>query len=229
MNIYPYVYRIDHPNGEFYIGSRCANKVPAKQDLGIKYKTSSKSLTYPFEEYKLTIIAEFFNDTAKQDAYDLEQKLIFENWNNPLLENKICHYGKTRFSTAGTKLSDEHRKKLIGKKISKKARQKMSESKQGKPLSEEHKQKISRSTKGIKRSSESRQKMSDSWKLRSPMSDEHKQKISNSNKGKTLGKKRGPMSEEHKQKIAEALRGKSKSNEHKKSMSVARKKWLEKN
>ena len=31
------------------------------------------------------------------DAYDIEQLLIYENWNNPLLLNETCYYGKRRF------------------------------------------------------------------------------------------------------------------------------------
>jgi len=80
MNIYPYVYRIDHPSGEFYIGSRCANKVPAAQDFGIRYKTSSNHLSHPFDEYTQTIVAEFYLPTGAADAYDFEQTLIFEHW-----------------------------------------------------------------------------------------------------------------------------------------------------
>jgi len=125
MSIYPYVYRIDHPTGEFYIGSRCANKLPALLDFGNKYKTSSKYLSYPFEEYNQTIIAEFFTDSAQSDAYDFEQELIFKNWGNPMLVNKSCYFGKRKWSTAGMKrkpFTAAHRKKLsdanLGKQLS---------------------------------------------------------------------------------------------------------------
>ena len=41
MKALPYVYKLVHKEtGEFYIGFRCANKVPANEDLGIKYFTS---------------------------------------------------------------------------------------------------------------------------------------------------------------------------------------------
>jgi len=115
MNIYPYVYRVDHPSGEFYIGYRSANKVPAADDFGIR--------SYPFEEYTQTIVAEFFTDTAKANAYDFEQALIYENWENPLLVNKRCYHGKIRFSNAGRKPSDEARRKMSEAKLGVKLRQ----------------------------------------------------------------------------------------------------------
>jgi len=131
MNIYPYVYRIDHPSGEFYIGYRVANQVPAEQDLGIKYKTSTKHLSYPFEEYNIAIVAEFFTDTAKSDAYDFEQALIYEHWSNPCMANKSCYYGsKARFRNPGGKPhTQEHKSALRQAAV-------------GKVLSEEHKEKI---------------------------------------------------------------------------------------
>lgn len=157
MNIYPYVYRVDHPTGEFYIGSRAGNKVPAELDLGYIYKTSTKLLSHPFEEYSLTIVAEFFTDTAKADAYDFEQTLIFEHWGDPLLVNKACHYGKARFSTAGSTVthSAETKAKIAllktGRTHSAETRAKMSTALKGKPHSEEHKKKISESKKAYHR------------------------------------------------------------------------------
>ena len=86
MNIYPYVYRLDHPiTGEFYIGYRSANKVPAEQDLGHKYFTSSKIVKPRFHEFEYQITAEFFD---KSSAYEFEQILLRENWGNGLLLNR---------------------------------------------------------------------------------------------------------------------------------------------
>jgi len=149
MNIYPYVYRIDHPSGEFYIGSRSANAVPAEADLGHTYKTSTKHLSYPFEEYSITIIAEFFTATAKTDAYDFEQLAIFESWGHPNLANKHCAHGKQRFSTAGLAQSEESRAKISagrrGKVHSIESKQKMSGAHTGKVLSEETRKRMSES------------------------------------------------------------------------------------
>jgi len=105
MNIYPYVYRIDHPSGEFYIGYRAANTVPAEKDFGHIYKTSTKRLSYPFEEYSQTVLAEFYLPTGADDAYDFEQLTIFEHWCDPRLVNKHCSYGnKVRFRNTSGKL-----------------------------------------------------------------------------------------------------------------------------
>ena len=99
MSIYPYVYRLDHPvTGEFYIGYRCANKVPAEEDLGHKYFTSSKSVKSRFSEFNYHIVAEFFD---KSSAYDHEQLLIAESWSDDLLLNKSCYSGKKKFARTG--------------------------------------------------------------------------------------------------------------------------------
>jgi len=140
MNIYPYVYRIDHPTGEFYIGYRAANTVPAEADFGIKYKTSSNQLLHPFEEYAQTILAEFYLPSGSDDAYDFEQALIFENLGNPLMVNERCYYGsKARFSRAGKKHSDKAKEKMSAAKVGKdikphsaERRAKMSEAQRGK-------------------------------------------------------------------------------------------------
>ncbi len=90
MNTYgrpvlPYVYRLDHPvTGEFYIGLRYGNKVSAEKDLGVKYFTSSKTVKPRFNEFSISIVAEFFN---KDDAFIFEQSLIRENWNSELIMN----------------------------------------------------------------------------------------------------------------------------------------------
>lgn len=55
----------------------------------------------------MTISGEFFNGN---DAYDYEQYLIYENWNNPLLINDSCYHGKLRF-----KRSAESIKAQMGK------------------------------------------------------------------------------------------------------------------
>lgn len=167
MNIYPYVYRIDHPSGEFYIGYRCANKVPASKDLGIKYKTNARHLSYPFNEYALTIVAEFYLLTAKDDAYDFEQSLINEHWGNPLLANKNCRCGsKARFSNAGKQHSVD-------------AKIKISNARKSSRCSEETWQKMSETRKGQLKSEETKKRMSDAkiGKKRKPFTEEHRRKL----------------------------------------------------
>lgn len=100
MNIYPstqvrpYVYFGYNPTtGEFYIGYREANNKPSHIDL-FEYRTSSKTVEPMFDQMIWTILAEF---DLGDDAYDFEQLSIYENWNNPLLLNDVCYYGKARF------------------------------------------------------------------------------------------------------------------------------------
>ena len=199
-----YVYRLDNPvTGEFYFGFRKANKVPASQDLGIEYFTSSKYVEPRFHEFNYTIIQEF-NDPF--EAYDLEQFLIYQERKNPLMMNRRCHHGsKSRFSTIGTSCSEE-------------SNAKRSASMKGRPMSEEHKTKISSANKG---------------KSKGPQSEEHKAKLSTANKGKSTSKQSRakmsaakigiPKSEEHKAKISSANKGKSTSEETKAKISASKK------
>lgn len=98
MNIYsikalPYVYLCEHKiTKEFYYGSRCANKINSSIDFP-RYKTSSKKVKPRFNEFDWIILAEFFEAS---DAYDYEQLLIYENWNNPLSLNNSCFHLKKR-------------------------------------------------------------------------------------------------------------------------------------
>jgi len=102
MNIYPstkvrpYVYiGIDPMTGQFYIGYREANLIPSHLDL-FEYKTSSEIIKPIFDRMNWSILAEFFNGDY---AFDFEQRLIFENWGDPLLLNKNVRLpnGKKRF------------------------------------------------------------------------------------------------------------------------------------
>jgi hypothetical protein len=101
--VLPYVYRLTHrTTGQFYIGFRCANKLPSSRDLGKIYFTSSKFVKSNFLEFDLFIIAEFFD---KDSAYEFEQKIIKENFDHPLILNK--HWQSTKkYSMLGFKRSD---------------------------------------------------------------------------------------------------------------------------
>jgi len=115
MKILPYVYQLTHTEtNEFYIGVRWGNKVPASDDLGKKYFSSSVETKPRFSEFIPLIIAEFFD---KEDAIEFEQQLITEHWGNPLLLNKAIQVSKT-FRCSGH---------------SEETKQKMSNSKKGKP------------------------------------------------------------------------------------------------
>jgi hypothetical protein len=199
-----YVYRLDNPTtGEFYFGFRKANKVPASQDLGIDYFTSSKYVEPRFDEFNYTIIQEFVDPL---EAYDLEQFLIFQELKNPLMLNRRCHYGsKKRFTPSGNLVSSETRAKISS----------ANKGKSKGPQSEEHKAKLSTANKGKSTSKQSRAKMS-AAKIGIPKSEEHKAKISSANKGKSF-------SEETRAKISAANKGKSISEEHKVKLYAAHK------
>lgn len=217
MNIYnqvnPYVYRIDHPSGNFYIGYRYANKVPAIDDFGILYKTSTNRLKYTFEEYEQTIIAEF---NTGHEAYDFEQKMIYDNIGNDLMENGVCHYNKTRFLFYGPHSKDTIEKMStvkLGKKFSAEHRKNISDSqKKRPPITEETRLKMSISASNKPAvTAEARKKMSES-KLGIKLSDEHKNNISKSSKGHTKKEKikegeGRKQTEETKRKISEYQRG----------------------
>jgi hypothetical protein len=72
-----------------------------------------------FEKFDWIIVAEFF---CPDSAYDFEQELILENWNNPLLLNKFYRLGPdSRFRSFGPQ-SPEHLEKRISKRRGWKAR-----------------------------------------------------------------------------------------------------------
>lgn len=85
-----YVYRCVHrETGKFYIGYRESNlrlNRPSHIDLP-KYKTSSKIVKSNFNDYEWFIIAEF--EDGKY-AFEYEQQLINDHWDDPLLINKRC-------------------------------------------------------------------------------------------------------------------------------------------
>lgn len=84
--IYPsYVYVCTHrETGNIYIGARCANKVPASEDLGKYYFTSSKYVKPRFHEFNYEIVFE----GTKEEAFKLEEELIAEHWRQPYLLNR---------------------------------------------------------------------------------------------------------------------------------------------
>lgn len=89
--IKPYVYRCEHKiTKKYYFGYRHANTVPAKEDLGIRYFTSSKIVANDFLNYTYEILGEY--DTTEV-AYKTEQYLIWKSKKDPLLINKGCEKG----------------------------------------------------------------------------------------------------------------------------------------
>ena len=100
----PYVYKVTHKETrQFYIGMRSANKVVAEQDLGIFYFTSNKFIKNNFDYFEIEIIA-YFQD--QESAFNLENKLIEDSWNNPMLLNKHFQRSMSTFSMKGSSRPD---------------------------------------------------------------------------------------------------------------------------
>lgn len=142
MQTLPYVYKLTHKEtNEFYFGYRCANKVPASDDLGIYYFTSSKTVSKRFEEFRYEVLKEFNN---KNDAYWYEQSLIESQWKQDGLLNKKyqADSGRGMFRQSGP-LTEEHKRKisLAQKGVPKSIEHnlKVSLAQKGRPLSEKHK------------------------------------------------------------------------------------------
>jgi hypothetical protein len=162
----PYVYILTHKQtGQFYIGYRFANKVPSSEDMGKLYFTSSNLVKPCFNDFNISIIAEFFN---KEDAYLFEQQLIKDSWSNPLILNRRFHevtnekmfiMNKPFSSETRSRMSESHKlrwtddaKKVQSQKLTGQKR----EYKKRKPLSDDHRANIGKANIGKIRTKESR-------------------------------------------------------------------------
>lgn len=186
-----YVYRHTNIDNTFYIGYREANVragIRPEDDLP-KYICSSPKIRNNIKENRdgwvSEIICCFYEPT---DAYDFEQKLILENWNNILLLNKQCIVeGKKRFRSIGQK-SEAHRLKiskgLTGRTRSPSHCAALSKANTGKKCSEESIKKRVLAVTGTKRSSEQCKRISNSL-MNHTVSDETRKKISVANSGRS--------------------------------------------
>jgi hypothetical protein len=156
---------------------RWNNKVPAKQDLGTHYFSSSKVL--PKDEVRFRVLREF--DTAEEArAHERELHERYDVARSPRYFN-LCEAGP-KFYNEGP-LTEEHRQKLsdafsgernpnYGKTFSEETRRKMSQSAkgssnfQGKKHSSETRKKMSEVKRGRKLSEETRKKMSEAQRKR---------------------------------------------------------------
>jgi len=103
----PYTYIIIYNRtGEFYIGSRSANRTQALDDLWCRYFTSSKLINERIKSegtdcFTAQVIDEF---ETPEEAFVAEQLMISERISNPLCLNKTYQInGKQAFLTTGTK------------------------------------------------------------------------------------------------------------------------------
>lgn len=194
-------------NGRFYIGYYKTSYLGS----GIILKLAVAK--YSEENFKREIL--FIFDNFKE-AYDKEEEEIVELYRkiDPLCMNirrgGIGSEGgiqseetRAKISAAlkGRKLSEEHKKKLLGRNLSKEGREKIGDAHRGKIVLEEARQKISKArAKQIFsiESNEKRRKSCTGMKL----SDEAKRKISLANKGRIV-------SLETRKKMSETLKGRN--------------------
>jgi len=183
-----YVYKITSKvTGQFYFGSRTNNvsngRTP-EEDLWKFYFTSSKVIKRLIEEYGVDSfdIDIIFKDADYAKCFWEEQRLIFENRNNPNRLNKAYVNPETGKKVLTTFNETEEENKIRSKRIS--------ENKKGRFNSNGHF--------GLKHSEETRKKMRESQQaLGYKHSDETKQKMRNHKR-----------TAEHAEKLGASLRGK---------------------
>lgn len=110
----PYVYRLEHrETGQFYYGVRMANEVPAKDDLFVRYFSSSKTVASLGVENFLHEVVQDFDD--RDSALRFEDQMIRETIEDPLslnLARTSPGDNKFYFYNAGRTFTEEHRKKI---------------------------------------------------------------------------------------------------------------------
>ena len=134
--MYHYVYRITHKElSKHYYGCRTSAVTP-KEDIGVKYFSSSKDKTFINDQktctykYKYKVVKVF---TSRELAIEFEILLHnkFDVGKNPKFYNK-CKQTAIGFDTSGGRLSEEHIKRLTvcstGRKLSEYAKLLISES-----------------------------------------------------------------------------------------------------
>jgi hypothetical protein len=155
------------------------NILPANQDIGHKYRSSSKVVKeMGFDNFIAEVIKEFDGQSAREDAFTHEQTLIREYIDDPLCLNKAyvdMEAGQGAYRRFGP-MSDETKAKMrenhigtLGFKHSEETKLKMSSNHAGRlgtTHSAESKQKISESMRGKKRSEETKQKIRETMKKR---------------------------------------------------------------
>ncbi len=213
----PYTYHLFHiPTEKHYYGVRVANKLPAEQDLWIKYFSSSKKVRKLIKEYG-------------KDSFRYEVRKVFENkidaimWETRVLKRlkvlKTLRWLNSNISgvisTLGYKHTEENLKFFSNK------------------------MKGNRYSLGIKRSEESKIKQGNTSKSKNrKMPEEHKNKLKETNKkrertleerknmslahiGKNLGDLNPSKRLDVRLKISNSLKGKPRSQETKLKLSEA--------
>ena len=91
-----YVYKVTFLDGAYYIGFRGSCQEPEK-DLMVKYFTSSKMVKSRIAAGEIPSYEILARGLEKEPAYEQEQKLIFDEFNNTNCLNEACYYGRDGF------------------------------------------------------------------------------------------------------------------------------------
>ncbi len=195
----PYTYQVTHlSERRKYIGVRLNNKLPAREDLGKLYFTSSKhkifrqeAQEYP-EHFFWEVLEEFDN---RKEAIEAERKLLesIPTDQRALYYNKCFHTGGTLFiDKSGDKnprFGRSLRVALIqkygeeeGSRRFTEAMQKSGAKRKGKKFTAEHSSKIAQASSWYMSSQENKERISKMWKGKK-RSEETKHKNSESHKG----------------------------------------------
>lgn len=194
-----YVYKINFSDKSFYIGYR-GTKKPISDDFLKYYFSSSKVVKSKIKSVSCT--GEILLETHdKELAYMTEQRLIYENINDPLILNQACYYNKVGFGL----LSEESLLKISNKSklnwSNDAFRNKMCESQR------------------LSWTNERKEKQSEYMKAK--WTDERKENHSTKLKGHIghLKCKGVPKAKGFGEKVSVALKGKPKSDEHRRKLS----------
>jgi hypothetical protein len=172
-----YVYKLIDNVGRFYFGSRKTKESDPYKDLGVKYFSSSKTISdIGFDQFNHVVLKVYDNF---DDCYWNEQELIKQHIQDPLCLNR-SYYDRDKckqaFSMSGKKQTPEHIEKRIAPRRGKSYKRKTPfvrtenwllylERRRGNtPCSVETKTKISIAKTGTKDSVETRAKKSVSKK-----------------------------------------------------------------
>ena len=90
-----YVYRRHFSDLTYYIGYRGTCK-DVSGDFLVKYFSSSKVVAEKIKNSTFTGVI-LHENLEKDIAYNIEQELIFNHFNDPLCLNKACYYGREGF------------------------------------------------------------------------------------------------------------------------------------
>lgn len=94
----PYVYRcVERDTGNFYIGYRFKNYVPASEDLGKHYFTSNEYVKENFDKFDYEIVAEF---PDRRSAFAFETELIRETKSDKQINANMFNKAKKPYEKA---------------------------------------------------------------------------------------------------------------------------------